>query len=149
MNKYTTYFFFAFLCLAVAGWSTQVFAQQADTTKRTLEINPKPESFIDRPHTERRMGEFILPESGIFEYPEPTRYYQAPFMGQYYLDVAVAALREEQRNRLDGTWMKVLRAIAPFVNMQFQFGVYEIYDIPVVDRDNPLFQSYRNREDIE
>lgn len=148
MNNNFTYFLL-FFCSIFLGWNAQAIAQQADSTKRTLEINPKPDSFTDRPHSERRMGEFILPESGIFLYPEPTRYYQEPFMGQYYLDLAVEALREEQRNRLGGTWMQVLRAIAPFVNMQFQFGVYDAYDLPVVARDNPLFQSYRNREDIE
>lgn len=128
---------------------SQVFAQQSDTTRQNREINPKPESFTERAHTERKMGEFMLPESGVFSYPERVEPYREPFMGQYYLDIAVEILRKEQEGKLGKMWMQILRTVAPFVNMQFQFGVYDIEDLPIVDRDNPLFQSYQNPEKKE
>lgn len=145
MKTLSTYFF-TFLGFFLLGLQAQLFAQQADTTRQNREINPKPESFTERAHSERQMGEFMLPESGVFSYPDRIEPYQEPFMGQHYLDLAFEALREEQKNRLGKTWMKILRTIAPFVNMQFQFGVYEIEDLPIVDRDNPSFQSYKNPE---
>ena len=121
------------------------FAQQADSTQRTFFINPKPEGFKIKPHSERQQGSFYLPQSGVFEVPEETQYYQIPFKGHYYLDIAVEAYREELRKQQGSGWLnKFFRAIAPFVNNQFQFGHYAIYDMPVVDRENPLFQSHNN-----
>ncbi len=82
--------------------------------------------------------------------PEETQYYTPPFKGQYYLDLAVEAYRQEQRDKLGLNWLfGFLNAIAPYVNNQFQFGVYRINDLPVVARDNPMFQSYKSREEIE
>lgn len=96
------------------------------------------------------MGSYSLPQSGVFEMPEETQYYTPPFKGQYYLDLAVAAYREEQKDKLGLNWLfRFLGAIAPYVNNQFEFGVYRINDMPIVERDNPLFQSHgstRQRE---
>lgn len=123
-------------------------AQQADSTKRTFFLRPETKSLKAQPHSERSIGSYSLPESGVFEVPEETEYYVLPFKGQHYLDMAVEALREEQRDKLGLNWLfRFLNAISPYVNNQFQFGVYRINDMPIVARDNPLFQSHNNREE--
>lgn len=138
---------FCFLFLLVSHFA---YAQQADSTRRTFFMNPESESRTFRPHSERTIGSLTIPESGVYEMPEETQYYTPPFKGQYYLDLALQAYREEQRDKLGMNWLfGFLNAIAPYVNNQFQFGVYRINDLPVVARDNPLFQSYKSREEIE
>lgn len=123
-------------------------AQQADSTKRTFFLRPETKSLKAQPHSERTIGSYTLPQSGVFEVPEETEYYVIPFKGQEYLDMAVEALREEQRDKLGLNWLfRFLNAISPYVNNQFQFGVYRINDMPVVARDNPLFQSHNSREE--
>jgi len=132
------------------GLSVDTFAQQADSTDRSFFVNPKPESFTKKAHTERQTGTFALPESGIMSVPDETQYYQLPFKGQYYLDLAVEAYREEQKDQFGSGWMgRFLQAIAPFVNHGFQFGHYQIYDMPLTDRDNPLYKSHNNPEKRE
>lgn len=145
--KIITTILFCSLCWAAASIA---YAQQADSTRRTFFMRPESGSSINQPHSERSMGTHSLPQSGVFEMPEETQYYTPPFKGQYYLDLAVEAYRQEQRDKLGLNWLfGFLNAIAPYVNNQFQFGVYRINDLPVVARDNPLFQSYRSREEIE
>lgn len=123
-------------------------AQQADSTKRTFFLNPKPEGFKIKPHSERSMGSYSLPQSGVFNVPEETQYYVPPFKGQYYLDLAVEAYRKEQEDKLGLNWLfQFLNAIAPYVNNRFEFGVYRINDMPVVERDNPLFKSHNSRQE--
>lgn len=79
--------------------------------------------------------------------PEETQYYTHPFKGQYYLDLAVEAYRDEQKDKLGLNWLfQFLNAISPYVNNQFEFGVYQINDMPVVGRDNPMFQSHNSDE---
>lgn len=125
-------------------------AQQADSTKRTFFLNPKSGSLTNQPHSERSMGVLSLPQSGVFEMPEETQYYTPPFKGQYYLDLAVEAYREEQKDKLGLGWLfRFMNAVAPYINNQFQFGVYRINDMPIVDRDHPLFQSHNSKEKIE
>lgn len=137
-------------CSLLWAVTSLVYAQQADSTRRTFFLNPQSGSTINQPHSERSMGTLSLPQSGVYEMPEETQYYTPPFKGQYYLDLAVEAYREEQRDKLGLNWLfGFLNAIAPYVNNQFQFGVYQINDMPIVGRDNPLFQSYKSREEIE
>jgi len=121
----------------------QAQAQQADSTKRTFFLIPRIKSPEIQPHSERSVGNYALPESGVFDVPEETQYYTPPFKGQYYLDLAVEAYREEQEDKLGLNWLfNFLNVISPFVNNRFEFGVYRINDLPVVERDNPLFQSH-------
>ncbi len=123
-------------------------AQQADSTKRTFFLRPETKSLESQPHSERSIGSYALPQSGVFEMPEETQYYVLPFKGQYYLDLAVEAYREEQRDKLGLNWLfRFLNAISPYVNNQFQFGVYRINDMPLVARDNPLFQSHNSKDE--
>ena len=143
-NKLTLFSLTAILLLAI---SIPALAQEVDSTKRTFFLNPKPEGFKIKPHSERQTGSFHLPQSGVFEVPEENYYYQIPFKGHYYLEIAVEAYREELREQQGAGWLnKFFRAIAPYVNNKFQFGHYAIYDMPIVDRDNALFQSHNNDE---
>ena len=123
-------------------------AQQADSTRRTFFMSPQPSSVSPSPHQERMVGSYNLPESGVFPEVPSTRYYEFPFMGQFYLDMAVEAYREEQRDKLGLNWLfRFLDAISPYVNNRFQFGFYGIEDMGTpIRRDNPLFQSYGEDE---
>lgn len=124
------------------------FAQEADSTKRTFFLRPETKSLKYQPHSERAIGSYSLPESGVFDMPEETQYYVFPFKGQYYLDLAVEAYREEQRDKLGLNWLfRFMNAISPYVNNQFQFGVYRINDMPIIARDNPLFQSHNSSKE--
>lgn len=134
-----------FLILSLCSQS--VFAQQADSTKRTFFLRPESKSLNYSPHSERSIGSYSLPQSGVFEMPEETQYYIPAFKGQYYLDLAVEAYREEQKDKLGLNWLfKFLNAISPYVNNRFEFGVYRINDMPVVERENPLFKSHNSSE---
>jgi len=136
------------LCSIILVPAQLALAQQADSTKRTFFLRPESKSLKAQPHSERSIGSYALPQSGVFEMPEETQYYVLPFKGQYYLDMAVEAYREEQRDKLGLNWLfRFLNAISPYVNNQFQFGVYRINDMPVVARDNPLFQSHNSSEE--
>lgn len=89
-------------------------------------------------------------EMGSYQVPEETEYYQPPFKGQEYLDMAVEAYQEELEKQIGPDWLsRFMRAVSPFINNQFEFGFYQIYDLPVVERDNPLFQSYTDDEEKE
>lgn len=137
-----------FTSLLVLSIAHHAQAQQADSTERSFFLNPKPPSFKISPHQERTVGAFTLPQSGIMEMPEETQYYTPPFKGQYYLDLAVEAYREEQKDKLGLNWLfRFLDFISPYVNNEFEFGVYRINDLPVVERDNPLFQSHKNKDE--
>ncbi|MDZ7715603.1 MAG: hypothetical protein U5J95_05255 [Balneolaceae bacterium] len=139
--------FLSLTAAVLSSISIASFAQEADSTKRSFFINPKPEGFKTKPHSERQTGSVYLPQSGVFEVPEENPYYQIPFKGQYYLDIAVEAYREELKKNQSAGWLnKFFQAIAPFINNKFQFGHYAIYDMPVVERDNALFQSHTNDE---
>lgn len=79
---------------------------------------------------------------GTYQVPTEKQYYIPPFKGQYYLDMAVEAYRKELENRIGDDWYwQFLKAISPYINNQFQFGFYNMYDIEFVDRDHPLLES--------
>lgn len=125
-------------------------AQETDTTRKSIEMEERQELLRLKYRLDRSASEGMLSESGVHEVPEPTEYYTPPFKGQEYLDMAVEAYRKELEDRIGPDWMyQFFRAIAPFVNNRFEFGVYQIYDMPVVDRDNPLFQSNDSKEKID
>ena len=132
------YLFVALLIILFSGGLQQVTAQQSDTTQtEKVELDQR-EQLLPY-HSERSTNSFLLPESGTYNVPEPTEYYQPPFMGQKRLDEAVAAYRKELENSIANTPLfQFISTIAPFVNNQFEFGVYRIYDLPIVERDNPL-----------
>lgn len=111
-------------------------AQQSDTTqtKEKLETQRKA---MQQYHSERSTHGYVLTESGTYDVPEPTEYYTPPFTGQESLDRAVAAYRKELENSIANTNVfQIIAKIAPFITNQFQFGFYQIYDLPIVERDN-------------
>jgi hypothetical protein len=125
-------------------------AQETDTTKQKLNLEPEPEREIQRPQFDRPASGGIMTEIGSYQVPEETQYYDPPFKGQEYLDMAVEAYRKELENQIGNNWFwKFLDTISPFINNQFEFGVYQIYDQPVVGRNNPLFKSYQNDEKLD
>lgn len=137
-----------FLLLGIAA--TKSNAQQADSTdspRRTFFFKSEPDRYRFNLHTERSFQSYSFPQSGIYEVPEQTQYYVPEFKGQYYLDLAVEAYREELKEKPGLNWLfQFMNYIAPFVNNRFEFGVYQIYDMPIVGRENPLFRSYQNDE---
>lgn len=111
-------------------------AQQSDTTqtKEKLETQRKA---LQQYHSERSTHGYVLTESGTYNVPEPTEYYTPPFTGQESLDRAVTFYRQEMENSVANTRLfQIIAAIAPFINNKFQFGFYQIYDLPIVERDN-------------
>ncbi|MCW9706616.1 hypothetical protein [Fodinibius salsisoli] len=125
-------------------------AQETDTTRQELNLEPEQERPLQQPEFDRPGSGGIMTEMGSYQVPEETQYYQPPFKGQEYLDMAVEAYREELEKRMGNNWFwKFLDVVSPYINNQFEFGVYQIYDQPVVDRDNPLFKSYQNNEKLD
>lgn len=118
-------------------------AQEADTTFKKRSIEQGNRLLNLQPTFERSASGGLMTEMGSYEVPEETEYYQPPFKGQEYLDMAVEAYRKELEKRMGNGWFwKFLDTISPYIHNGFEFGVYQIYDLPVVERDNPLFQSY-------
>jgi hypothetical protein len=124
-----------------------VFAQETDTTKQEIERETRERSLDLQRQLDRSMSGGMMTEMGTYSVPDDKQFYKPPFMGQKYLDQAVEAYRKEIRNKIGNGWYwDVLRAISPFINNKFEFGVYGIYDWDPIDRDNPLQKSYNNSE---
>lgn len=137
----------AFVLLPVA-----VMAQERDTTRQELDLEQQEQSpnMLQPEQFDRPASGGIMNEMGSYQVPEETEYYQPPFKGQEYLDMAVEAYQEELEKQIGPDWLsRFMRAVSPFINNQFEFGFYQIYDLPVVERDNPLFQSYTDDEEKE
>lgn len=127
-----------------------VSAQETDTTRQSRELDEREQALELKYKINRPASGGLLTESGVHEVPEPTVYYTPPFKGQEYLDKAVEAYRKELKERMGPDWLyKFFRIVKPFVNNQFEFGVYQINDLPVVDRENELFQSKNSDEKLE
>lgn len=124
-------------------------AQEQDTTRQELELErEEPSPTLLQPEFDRPASGGVMTEMGSYNVPEETRYYQPAFKGQEYLDMAVEAYRKELEKQIGPDWLsQFMRAVSPFINNQFEFGFYQIYDMnSTVDRDNPLFQSYTDDE---
>ena len=137
------------IILLLLGTVQLGMAQQTDTTQTEKEL--KQEDLFPQPyHSERSTDKYLLPSSGTYGVPEPTEYYTPPFKGQEYLDYAVEAYREELENSVANTPLfQFISKIAPFVNNRFEFGVYRIYDLPIVERDHPLLYPQVNNEELK
>lgn len=118
-------------------------AQETDSTRRNLHLQNQRQQLLQQP-LERQLSGGIMSEMGTYQVPEKTQYYTPPFKGQEYLDMAVEAYRRELEERIGPQWLsKFFKTVSPFINNKFEFGVYQIYDLPIVERDHPLFQSYK------
>lgn len=137
----------AIIALAVL-FPALALAQETDTTRQSVEMEKREEALKLKYQLDRAASEGMLTESGVHAVPERTTYYNPPFKGQEYLDKAVEAYRRELEKRMGPDWLyNFFRVVSPFVNNKFEFGVYQIYDLPVVDRENPLFQSNNSKEE--
>ncbi len=127
-------------------------AQQTDTSRTANERKLKERTVPQSYHSERSPTNILLPESGTYGVPEPTEYYTPPFMGQKYLDMAMAAYRKELENDISNTpLLKFINKILPFMSIDntFEFGVYRIYDLPIIERDNPYLYPSTAKEQIQ
>lgn len=143
-NRYFIHQLFLWLGLLTATSLLPIiaWAQEADTTKRELDLNNEQRKIFLRQQFERQASGGIMTEMGTYRVPNEKQYYSPPFKGQYYLDMAVEAYRKELENKIGNNWYwQFLKAVSPYINNQFEFGVYQINDIEFVDRDHPLFQS--------
>lgn len=124
-----------------------VVAQETDTTKQEIDQEVRQRSINLNQRFDRSMSGGVMTEMGTYNVPDDKQFYKPPFKGQEYLDQAVEAYREEIKNQIGNGWYwNVLRAISPFINNKFEFGVYRIYDWEPIDRDNPLQKSYNSSE---
>jgi len=132
------------MVLFIFGTVQLGYAQQTDTSRIEKELRLE-RNFPQPYHSERSANNFLLPSSGTYGVPEPTEYYTPPFKGQEYLDYAVEAYRKELEDSIGNTLLfRFISKIAPFVNNRFEFGVYKIYDLPIVERDHPLLYPQLN-----
>lgn len=116
-------------------------AQENDSTRQEIRLDDERREIILRGQFDRSMSGGIMTEMGAYQVPTEKQYYVHPFKGQYYLDLAVEAYRKELENRIGDDWYwQFLKAISPYINNQFQFGFYNMYDIEFVDRDHPLLE---------
>lgn len=148
MNSRKTYPFLAFgvILVILVGITGVANAQQTDTTqtKEKLETQRKA---LQQYHSERSTHGYVLTESGTYNVPEPTEYYKPPFTGQESLDRAVAFYRQEFENSIANTKLfQIIAKVAPFITNSFQFGFYQIYDLPIVERDHPLLEPQIKEE---
>jgi len=121
-----------------------VWAQEADTTKKEIK-SAKRNLHLQR-QLDRSVSGGKMTRMGSYDVPTETQYYQRPFKGQKYLDEAVKAYRENIKNSWEDNWYwQFLKTVSPYINNTFEFGFYNT-DVPFVDRDNPLFQSYKSKE---
>jgi len=96
---------------------------------------------------DREMTGGKMTKMGSYDVPTETEYYTPPFKGQEYLDMAVEAYRQELEEHMGSNWFwKFLDTISPYIYNDFEFGVYQINDMPIVDRNNELFKSYRSND---
>ncbi|GAA5520331.1 hypothetical protein LQ318_01275 [Aliifodinibius salicampi] len=145
-----TYRRFFLLLLFFGVIPTITFAQETDTTRQEIEPEQEERKLNMQSKFDRSMSGGIMSEMGSYEVPSETEYYTPPFKGQEYLDMAVEAYRKELERSIGPDWMwQFMKTVAPYINNQFEFGVYQIYDLPIVDRDNPLFQSDSNNKKRE
>jgi hypothetical protein len=135
------------ILILLFGIADFAFAQQTDTSRTESERELKTRTVPQPFHKERSTNNFLLPESGTYDVPDPTEYYTPPFEGQEYLDIAIAAYRQELEDSIGNTpFFKFLGKIAPFINTQFEFGVYRINDLPIIERDNPYLYPSTAKE---
>lgn len=118
--------------------------QQSDTGEVVKRLQPQ-ETYL-QPHNERHVGNMYMPRTGQFSIPEPKQYYTRPFMGQKYLEIALEAYYEKWKGEKSLLY-RFINTVAPLIKNQFTFAVYRVYDLPIVDRDNPLLDPQLIKKD--
>lgn len=147
MHKFAKYIpFFLFLGLSILLHPSSVSGQERDTTRIEIQEDQKDRQSLNlNRNRDRSMSGGSMTEMGTYNVPSETQYYERPFKGQKYLDMAVEAYREELENNVGENWYwQFLKAVSPFINLQL--GAFETLQMEYVDRDHPLFKSYKDRE---
>lgn len=140
MHKYLGLILFFLLPSLVLG-------QDQDTTRQELDFEKRRQLDIQQ-QLDRSMSGGVMTEMGTYQIPSETQYYQHPFKGQEYLDMAVEAYRKEIENQVGDNWYwQFLKAVSPFIRLEL--GAFQTMQLEYPDRDNPLWQSYSNDEAIE
>ncbi len=124
-------------------------AQETDTT--TIDIREEPEEFrsinLGR-QFDRSISGGSLTEMGTFSVPRENQYYQRPFKGQEYLDMALEAYREELESGMEDSWFwQFLKTVSPYIRLEM--GAFETMQLQYIDRDHPAFESYNSDEKLE
>lgn len=121
--------------------------QDQDTTRQDLDFEQEQRD-LNLQQFDRSMSGGMMTEMGTYQIPSENQYYQPPFMGQKHLDRAVEAYRKEIENRVgEGWYWQFLKAVSPFIRLEL--GAFQTLEMEYPDRDNPLWQSYSNDEEIE
>lgn len=126
-----------FVCQGQETDTTKVEIGEQDKTERRIKLDRQ----FDRPITGGS-----LTDMGTYNVPSENQFYQRPFKGQKYLDMAVEAYREQLKNQVGDNWYwQFLKAVSPYIRLEL--GAFQTMELQYVDRDNPLFQSYRDPEE--
>ena len=122
-----------------------VVAQETDTTRQELDFDTTQQEVNLQQQYDRSMSGGMMSNMGTYNTPSEGQYYKRPFLGQKYLDQAVEAYRKEVENRMGGSWYwRFLKAVSPYIRLQL--GAFQGSQMNFVDRNNPLFQSYKDDE---
>ncbi|MEL7835003.1 hypothetical protein [Fodinibius sp. Rm-B-1B1-1] len=127
------------------GISKQGLAQETDTTRITIEQDEETDAPIqlDQQYS-RSVSGGALTDMGTYNVPSSTQYYQAPFEAQKELDQFMEEYRKEME---ENTYWNFLKAVSPYLRLHL--GVRDFNTLDIVGRDNPLWQSYSNDEELE
>lgn len=146
MDTTNKYKFSAAILLISLLWALPhtVTAQEKDSTKVKLDLDKDSARTypLDR-RFDRSLSGGMMTEMGMYKVPSETQYYQAPFKGQDYLDMAVKAYREQLKEGIGNNWYwNFLKAVSPYISLEL--GAFQTMQMEYVDRTNPLFQSYKD-----
>lgn len=134
-----------FFCCLLFGVALISVAQETDTTEVEIEDERESRSLDLEQNFDRSITGGSMTDMGTYSMPSETQYYHAPFEGQESLDRAVEAYFKDMENKLGKNWYwQFLRAVSPYVRLHL--GVSEFNSLNFVDRDNPLFKSYKSNQ---
>lgn len=140
---------FLYILIILAGGllaaPLQVIAQETDTTSVTIEQEEESDGEIQLDQQyERSVSGGSLTDMGTYNVPSSSQYYQAPFEAQEELDRFMEEYREEMK---ESNYWNFLKAVSPYIRLHL--GVRDFNTLDIVGRDNPLWQSYSNDEELD
>ncbi|MGM0547042.1 MAG: hypothetical protein ACQEST_10000 [Bacteroidota bacterium] len=140
---------FLYILIILAGGllaaPLQVIAQETDTTSMTIEQEEESDGEIQLDQQyERSVSGGSLTDMGTYNVPSSSQYYQAPFEAQEELDRFMEEYREEMK---ESNYWNFLKAVSPYIRLHL--GVRDFNTLDIVGRDNPLWQSYSNDEELD
>lgn len=132
------------LCLSLLLLPLIATAQERDTTGVELEQESDRTILMNR-QFDRSMTGGSMTEMGTHTIPREQQFYQRPFKGQQHLDEAMEAYRDQLTEPAGDDWYwQFLRAVSPYINLRL--SAFETMEMQYIDRDNPLFESYKEDE---